>query len=256
MIEFQHLIHVLSKVAKAQEAIIQWSETVDWEKVLERMQYTAIDLPNDLENESIKLMNRGWFIWFFDGDRNDFSGKIEALIGKSDEEQDSYLCRYVTDNIGYFESEIHSQQTDRACQIRDAFKSHDCELFYASIPTLLALSEGIWRDFYPKHGLFAKQRSRGGDYSPKTDEIIDLIPYLMSLERAALTPLRVSSAITKSIHSPTERDKKLLNRHLIMHGNSNSYGSKENSLKAISLVFFVHKCLEHLKNAAITSPVE
>lgn len=72
------------------------------------------------------------------------------------------------------------------------------------------------------------------------------------LEESVLKPLRVSSDVTRSIHSPTEDDKKMFNRHLIMHGNSCSYGCKENSLKAISLAFFVHKSLAYLKNESST----
>ena len=238
---------------KAAEAFKKWAVTVDWKAIHDRMEYLSNELPKDLEQESIKLMNRGWFIWFLDGTMPDFSEKMHALVGKSDEEQDVYMWKYIEENLVNFESELFTQHPSRESQIKDAFRSHASEIYYASIPTFLALSEGIGRDLYPGIGIFAKQRTNSPKSGlPKTDDIFDSVSGLEVFEEAVLKPLRVSSDVTKSIHSPTEDDKKLFNRHLIMHGNSSLYGCKENSLKAISLVFFVHKSLEHLKSAAST----
>lgn len=235
------------------ETLKKWVKTIDWKTVHERMEYLSNKLPNDLEQELIKLMNRGWFIWLLDGTMSDFSQKIYALMGKSYEEQDAHMRSYVKANLGAFEAELCKLHPSRESQIQDAFRSHVLEIYYASIPTLLALSEGIGRDLYPEIGIFAKHpKSSPKAGHPKTDDIFDSISGLDMFEEAVLKPLRVSSEVTKSIYSPTEDEKKLLNRHLIIHGNSNSYGSEDNSLKAISLVFFIHKSLEHLKSEANT----
>lgn len=237
-------------LSKAAEEFKRWTETIDWKAVHERMEYLVNDLPSDLEDESIRLMNRGWFIWFLDGTMPDFSKKMNAIIGKSERDQDLYMTSYIEENIPHFESELCRIYPVRKNQIEDAFKSHRSEIYFSSIPTLLALSEGIGRDLYPGVGIFSKQSSNSPKVGlPKTDTIFDSISGLELFEEAVLKPLRVSSDVTKTIHSPTEEEKKLLNRHLIMHGNSNLYGNKENSLKAISLVYFVHKSLEHLKSA-------
>jgi hypothetical protein len=250
MSDFKNFIIGLSKLA---EEFKKWAETIDWKAVHERMEYLVNDLPKDLEIESIKLMNRGWFIWFMDGNLPDFSKKMKALVGKNDHEQDQYMVEYVEENISKFESELCRMYPDRKNQIEDAFKSHNSKIYYSSIPTFLALSEGIGRDLYPGIGIFAKHKPKSPKSGlPVTDDIFDSISGLEVFEEAVLKPLRVSSEVTKSIHNPTDSENKLLNRHLIMHGNSSSYGSKENSLKAISLVYFVHKSLEHLKNAART----
>lgn len=238
---------------KAAEAFQKWSATIDWKVVHDRMEYLSNGLPKDLEQESVKLMNRGWFIWFLDGIMPNFSEKIHALVGRSDEEQDAYMRKYIEENLVYFESELCNQHPIREPQIKDAFRSHTAEIYYASIPTFLALSEGIGRDLYPGIGIFAKQHSSSQKARlPETDGIFDSISGLEVFEESVLKPLRVSSEVTKSIRSPSGDDEKLFNRHLIMHGNSSSYGCKENSFKAISLTFFVHKSLQHLKNEANT----
>ncbi len=250
MSEFRIFIKRLSKLAEDFRA---WAETIDWKAIHERMQYLANDLPDDLEDESIKLMNRGWFIWFLDGGMTDFSEKIDALVGKSNDVQDAYLRNYITANLKYFESELCDSYLSRKNQIEDAFKCHSLEIYFSSIPTFLALSEGIGRDLYPGIGIFAKHKPNSQKAGlPKTDDLFDSISGLEVFEEAILKPLRVSSEVTKSISNPSEMDKKLLNRHLIMHGNSNLYGTNENSLKAISLLFFVHKSLEYLKSATKT----
>jgi hypothetical protein len=235
------------------EKFTKWAETIDWETVHYRMEYLVNDLPNELEAESIKLMNRGWFIWFLDGTMHDFSRKMNSLVGKSVHDQDSYMSEYIEENISGFKSELCRAYPDRKKQIEDAFKSHDSGIYFSSIPTFLALSEGIGRDLYPGIGIFSKHKPKSSKSGlPRTDDIFDSISGLEVFEEAVLKPLRVASEVTKTIHNPTESEKKLLNRHLIMHGNSSLYGSEENSLKAISLVYFVHKSLEHLKSATST----
>lgn len=243
----------LPEPIRMREEFKKWSCTIDWKATHKRMKYLANELPDDLENESIKLMNRGWFIWFLDGHMPDLYEKINSLIGRSDKYQDSYLEKYINENTPYFESELCLKHSSRENQIKDAFKSHASGIYFASIPTFLALSEGIGRDLYPGIGIFSKHKSNSQKSGlPRTDDIFDEISGLDVFEEAVLKPLRVSSEVTKSIYRPSCADNKLLNRHLIMHGNSDQYGTRENSLKSISLAYFVHKSLEHLKNTTST----
>jgi hypothetical protein len=120
------------------------------------------------------------------------------------------------------------------------------EFYSASIPALLALSEGICKDNYPDIGLFSKH-TKNKMSLPKTENIFDKISPLDVFEEAVLKPLRISTDITKSIRNPTEQEHTMFNRHLIMHGLSRQYGHKDNSLKAISMVYFVHNSLMYLK---------
>ncbi|MUK26591.1 hypothetical protein [Aliivibrio fischeri] len=243
----------IANLVTAAEKLSSWVETIDWEKVHQKILYLQEGLPKDLEDESIQLMNKGWFIWFFEGDIDNFYEKAHSLFGTSDIQQDLYMENYIADNMHNFKSELINSYPNREGQIEDAFKTHELELYYASIPVLLALSEGIGRDLCPGVGIFSKQNPRGPKAGlPKTDDIFDSISGLEVFEEAVLKPLRVSSQITKTIHHPTNEDRKLLNRHLIMHGNSDLYGNKINSLKAISLVYFVHSSLTHLQNSKST----
>jgi hypothetical protein len=188
-------------------------------------------------------MNRGWFVWFYEGYMSDFSNKMKSLVNKTDLEQEAFMESYIKDNITQFKDALVSFYPDRANQIRGAFKSHEVGNYFSSIPSLLVVAEGIGRDIYPRVGIFAKNHSQG---TPKTNELFDSISGISVMEEAVLKPLRVKSDVTKTIHKPTENEHKMFNRHLIMHGTSNNYGSEVNSLKAISLVYFVHESLTHL----------
>jgi hypothetical protein len=247
MSEFKKIIDGMTGFAKVFK---EWVEHIDWKAVHNRMDYLVSQLPKDLENESKNLMNRGWFIWFYEGHLYDFTDKIAGLIGKSISEQDIFMSSYVKQNLERLRVILCSNYPHRENQIKDAFSAHSAGLFYSSIPTLLAISEGIGRDLYPSIGLFAKHRQSSKAGLPKTADIFDSISGLEVFEKAVLMPLRVASDVTKNITNPTADDKKTLNRHLIMHGISDSYGSEENSLKAISLTYFVHASLSHLKSKA------
>lgn len=250
MNEFKNFLNNLAQLA---EQFQKWAATIDWKAVHQRMEYLVKGLPRDLEKESISLMNRGWFIWFLDGYMNDFTEKMKYLINKNENNQDQYMNQYVSTNIDNFKLSLIDSYPNRERQIEDAFKAHELGIYYSSIPTFLAISEGIGRDLYPGIGLFAKQRTNSPKAGlPKTDDLFDSISGLEVFEESILKPLRVASEVARTINNPTTHQKTLLNRHLIMHGNSDQYGSELNSLKAISLAYFVHKSLSYLKNAANT----
>lgn len=238
-------------IAAFGKAFKEWAVQIDWKAVHDRINYHFNQLPKDLENESIDLMNRGWFIWFNEGDIDDFNDKIASLIEKNRSAQDIFMTSYVKQRLESLPVILCSNYPHRENQIKDAFSAHNAGLFYSSIPTFLALSEGISRDLYPRIGLFAKHRPKSPKAGlPKTTDIFDSISGLQVLEKAVLIPLRVASDVTKTIKNPTPDERKMLNRHLIMHGISDSYGSEENSLKAISFTYFVHASLSYLKSKA------
>jgi hypothetical protein len=246
MSEFKKFTDGIAAFAKVFK---EWAEQIDWTAVHDRINYLFNELPKGLEKESINLMNRGWFIWFYEGYIDDFTDKMVSLIGKSRSEQDIFMTSYVKQSLERFRIILCSNYPYRDNQIKDAFSAHNAGLFYSSIPVFLALSEGIARDLYPSIGLFAKHPPKSPKAGlPRTTDIFDSISGLEVFEKAVLIPLQVASDVTKTIMNPTPDEKKIFNRHLIMHGISDSYGSEENSLKAISLTYFVHASLSHLKS--------
>ncbi len=233
-------------------------ETVDWSKISEFIQNFHDELPKKVGKLSGKLANKGWFIWLNDVGLSFVFDTLEQIDKKEDHLIDQHLTVFFEENLKNIENEIIFNYPNRIHQIRDAFSSHKHKLFYSSTPSFLILAEGICRDMYPKIGLYAKHppkiKKNNGKFQknpkawkPKTIDILDEEPCLEIFEQAVLKPLKIKSNITKTINNPSLSQKQLLNRHLIIHGISESYGSSLNSLKAISLVFYVHKSLSYLK---------
>ena len=242
-------VKLIEGIKAAMEAFKKWAETIDWKSIHDGIEYISKQLPKDVESVSINLMNRGWFVWFFEGYMADFTEKTMSLVGKTSQEQDEYMESYIRENSNKFKELLTLSYPDRSRQIEDAFKSHELGSYYSSIPSFLVLAEGVGRDIYPKIGIFSKHKpSSSKKGTPVTDDLFDSISGIDVMEEAILKPLRVKSDVTKTINNPTPDEHRMFNRHLIMHGTSNNYGSERNSLKAISLVYFVHESLSHLKN--------
>lgn len=207
----------------------------------DEMNYFVNKLPDDIAKVSVKLMERGWFIYFLDDETDHFQEKRNALIHQSEENQDNYLTSYVRNYDDKIRQFLIEEFPNRAAQINDAFKAHEAELYYCSIPTFLALSEGIGRDIYGV-GLYAKVNKK-----PAFNKVVEQVDGSEGFLEVVLKPLSVISKVTETINEPTDEDKQFLNRHLIIHGTSDKYGSELNSLKSISLLYYVACSLLHLR---------
>ncbi len=236
------LMQKLSAFTRGLNEVMSDPEFIECLKQLHNeMNYFVNDLPNDIAEVTIELMERGWFIYFLDDDTDHFQEKRSALINKSEESQDSYLISYTRNYARKIRQFLIEEFPNRSAQIVDAFKAHDAELYYCSIPTFLALSEGIGRDLYGV-GLYAKVNKK-----PEFNKVIEQVDGLEVFHEMVLKPLAVKSKVTETISEPTDEDKRFLNRHLILHGSSDKYGSELNSLKSISLVYYVACSLLHLR---------
>lgn len=241
------IINLLKGLKKIEE----WANTIDWELLYNSLKYEVEELPREIEILLVELMNRGWFIWFPEGSILDFQNKREALLGKNIILQDEFMIKYISNNQELIKEILIKNYPNRYQQIVDAFQAHSFSLYYSSIPTFLALAEGIGKQHYPKAGIYAKKPGTPG--TPKTAKIIENIDFMEDFEVFFLKPLKISSTLTKSINNPSDYEKEQLNRHLIMHGNSDKYGSQMNSLKAISFLYFVHESLIYLKEQSINN---
>lgn len=237
-----NLMQKLSAFAHGFKEVINDPEFLEGLKELhDEMNYFVNNLPEDMEKVSVELMGRGWFIYFLDDDTDHFQDKRSALINQTEESQDAYLTFYISEYSQNIKQFLVSEFPNRKAQIEDAFSAHYAGLYYCSIPTLLALSEGIGRDLYGI-GLYAKVNKK-----PAYKKVIEQVDGLEVFEEVVLKPLSVKSKVTETINEPTDEDKRFLNRHLIIHGNSDKYGSELNSFKAISLLYYAAYSLLHLR---------
>ncbi|EGR2813203.1 hypothetical protein WR37_22060 [Vibrio parahaemolyticus] len=145
--------------------------------------------------------------------------------------------------IDYFESELDvilkylcERHPNRAHIITSAMNAHKRKEYVLSIPVLLSQIDGICKERIGHH-LFTKRNKR-----PKTAIYIDQLD-IDSYQSALLAPFAVSTPIVASEYE-RESDFNLLNRHMVLHGESLDYGSQKNSLKALSLLNYIVQSLE------------
>ena len=228
----------------------EFKSSFDWDNFIKGLDYFNNQLPFDLEKLITDLSNRGWFIYILEGDFIDLPSKINRLIGKSSDEQDKFLENYIRIKADDFKRKFIETYPNRVNQIEDAFYTHHAGKYYSSIPTFILLAEGIGRDLLPnKIGIFEKYSQKAKNNKsglPKTDDLFDNFSFTDQLEEVIFAPFRIKTEITENTDKYiTVEDKKIFNRHLILHGLSDNYGTEVNSLKAIALTYFVHEALSH-----------
>lgn len=205
---------------------------------LEGLRQSFDELPAKTQKALLILGEHGWYL---DLDMSaDAPWEIKrALEDGSVIEVESALEQYFEAQLEKIEASIIKKFPNREKQIMAAFSAHRRSEYDLSIPVFLAQADGICKetiDYY----LFMKRNGK-----PQTALYVEQIAadtYMSAL----LSPLAKSLPINKS---EKERDPDFtgLNRHMVLHGESLDYGTKVNSLKAISLISYLVQILEPIK---------
>ena len=143
------------------------------------------------------------------------------------------LCACFESRLSEIEAEIVPKFPNREKPIRAAFRAHRAGEYFLSVPVLLAQVEGICVGI-TKVSLYEKA---GGKTIPKTKAFVDEKD-VSKFERALLSPLAEPLPISAS-KNQRDPDWDELNRHQVLHGESVDYGTRMNSLKAVSLLNFI-----------------
>jgi hypothetical protein len=152
-------------------------------------------------------------------------------------------------SLEYIETLLCQLFSHRAGPLKQAFEAHRGENYYVSIPVFLAQADGISHELFGKsvysryHRDEKPRKGKSGAGNPIYRDIIDgkqlgdyWMAYLESYRNPS--PLNARSG---------ERDTNPLNRHAILHGESTTYGTYINSLKAISFLLSVGTVLSEIK---------
>jgi len=205
-------------------------------------------LPEELQKLTDQLMNKGWFVVFFDDHFDSFHQLKQNLVGKSNGSKDEYLMKYFDTKVDEIETVLLEGLPKRESQIKQAFQAYRDKLYYLSIPALLILAESVCRDLASNTDLYSKHKPRTEKaHEPRTDDLFDEVDNIDQLEQVLFSPLRKRTNLTKNCSNPNVHQKTLFNRHLIIHGQSDSYGSEINNIKSLSLVYYVFYTLEYLR---------
>ena len=201
----------------------------------EQLQRSFLELPPRTQEALILLGTHGWYLDL----QMSLPGLWElkkALTDGNVTEAEDALVKYFESRLDETEKSIVERFPKRQKLISAAFNAHRRQEYELSIPVLLAQTDGICKEVVNEY-LFLKHNKK-----PRTAIYVE--QFASDTYRAALlSPLAQTLPIGASEH---ERDKGFseLNRHMVLHGESLDYGTKTNSLKAISLINYVAHVLK------------
>ena len=203
---------------------------------------SVVEVANILDNYqkgfghfSEKAAEKGWFVT----SHTNVQGMV-AAYNQGEDSLDKFMEHEIESNFEEIRSSIISANQNRAHILNPAFEFHLSEQWVASIPLLLAQTDGI---FAKKVGayLFSEHEKRKSlileKYGQKGESFI---PYMC-------TPFEVETQFSASIGSQSaEKKKRGPNRNGILHGSSRhlDYATKINSLKCISLLSYIAMFIE------------
>jgi hypothetical protein len=172
----------------------------------------------------------GWF-----STSESFLGGMKKAFDQGQEQLDQYMISEIDSNYDKIKSSILSLHPNREEILTCVFELHESENWIASIPLLLAQTEGVFSENIGTF-LFSEHDKRKKKLAKRfRDKAEQYTPYLYS-------PFEVETQFSSSISSKSHAKKKNgPNRNGILHGSRKhlDYGSKINSYKCISLLSYV-----------------
>jgi hypothetical protein len=205
------------------------------------LQRSFEELPPKIRQALMLLASHGWYL---DADMplEELWDLREALLAGEISVAEDVLVEYFDNQIKIIESEIVKQFPHRAHIISSAFRAHADEEYCLSIPVFLSQTDGICKERVGQY-LFVKQNKK-----PQTAIYVERLA-ADTYEAALLSPLATTTPISAS-EGERNANVDFLNRHTVLHGESLSYGTKINSLKAVSLINYVSQSLMRNENCS------
>lgn len=243
---------------------------IDLKRRLEQVEKDGFDVDNLSADELTKLLRRpearesyerfrdvatiaryGWFI-DLDMTIRHIQESAETLRNLSEEHQDvpplslleeidANAVRYYEERYSDIKASILSRFRARGHILGPAFDAHEQGLYCLSIPVFIAQADGIFRELRG-FGLFSLHKNDApSDYMEIYKSIISGKCDRHELAWSDFLPLlfhsRPDGGIPFNLNTKEEQGQcESYNRHAIMHGLCTFYGTKENSLRYVSLL--------------------
>ena len=190
-------------------------------------------LPNYYKAALCSLANHEWY----PDDTGMYLEDILAL-GEATENDTEYcnlrLINHFRSRTNALEKDLIESNPDRVHVLREGFNNHREGRYYSSVPIFLSQADGIFSKSYNVSPFREGMKGRKGiQKDPRLDEICRFLFSINTL------PIWINDTKRPSSFAG-------FNRHQVLHGESVSYGTEENSLKAISFLSFINTLSEDL----------
>ena len=201
--------------------------------ICERIAKIAKGLP-DRNRKALQILGEeGWF--FHPEISLIILWKIDYLLLNDPKGISEWLCDFFREHLIDIEQELLEAYPHRKRPLQDAFEAHREGKYSLSVLVFLAQADGIFGEkSSERKSLFA-----GGQ---RKDAVKEHASQISGFSADFLHPLKILLPLWMS-----ERQREssfetftALNRHQVLHGESVDYGTEENSLKAVSLLSYLH----------------
>lgn len=193
-------------------------------------------LPDDTKRFLRDLAYRGWF--FTDemtlNEISVFYNLTTSQHSVDEAQIDGYMEKLVEKYTDHIKQKLYDRYPTRKDVLEAAFNAHDRGEYNLSIPVFLAQADGIGTQLLGGVSPFSRKTSSTPGMLATAEEINRLST---QIDTTLIEPLGLPMGMTaRSTSSERSQHPHLYNRHEVLHGISVDYGSKTNSLKAISLL--------------------
>ena len=187
------------------------------------------ELPERYREALKSLGKEGWF--YSPEMSTDLLSEIDHLLIEDPNGVSEWLCDFFRERLNDIEQELVQAYPDRKHLLQDAFEAHREGKYSLSVPVFLAQADGIfWEKSSERKSLFA--------YGQRKDAVKEHASQISVYDSIYLYPLEISLPLWKP--KGNRRSYNQLNRHVVLHGLSVDYDTEENSLKAVSLLSYLH----------------
>lgn len=221
-------------------------EIVKIGSAIKRIKSGLAGLPDDIKSSIQMAANRGWFL--------DVEMAISDLrqIARHFEEDfdlvDSVLVDEYEGRLEKISAFVSGQFPHRNQIVRSVFKAHKEGMYELSVLGAFSQADGICHE---QLGESFFLREEGKPKTAKASKVKDALENQEDIMAWFMVLLAAGLPIHKSANQRIGKpDIEGPNRHAIMHGECLDYGTKVNSLKAISLLNYVCQMTEEQQEGA------
>ncbi len=190
----------------------------------------AEDLPSSVRT----LSDHGWFV-----NQSSEIPQVLSIAKELDNGNDSVgnaqMCKHFEDLFEKICGQLVSTHRNRESILQKAFAAHRAGDYELSVPVLLAQADGIGHELFGVSPYTRHPRRR-----KKMSDVLHTAPIS---DPASITQLLLSLAVADHPISQSTTNANytgvLLSRHAILHGLQLNYGTKANSLRALSWLGYV-----------------
>ena len=207
------------------------------QEFFESLQRLAKELPKRQRKALQRLGEEGWFL--DPAMPATLLQELERLFDEHPDEMTEWLKGFFRERIDAIEEQLIASYPHRGHLFQQAFEAHREGKYGLSVPVFLAQADGIFWERTPARQNLFRSKQREKAYSQYVSKISD------SYTVIDLHPLSILLPLWMNEDERAERGDSFvgLNRHQVLHGESVDYSTEQNSLKAISLLSYLHRIL-------------